>query len=180
MGFLTSRGNMQHKARREMERAVEQPSVHWDIIKGKIYALSAVNEALFALKPSKIFSLTLSCALPVMCPCCNSAGCSWQWKECKILFVFTVFVKGEIKRVNFYVIAECNEKLYARNITTYIYIATFTNTVEREIAHYLRWGYGKCFEIFGVRRPLAFDVDVSEHVLVFVMFSFSLFVLREE
>lgn len=87
-------------------------------------------------------------AQPVMCPCCNSAGCSWQWKECKI-FSLIVVMKGEIKRVNFYVIVECNDETLCSQHYNIFYIATYKQTqpnISPHTSYFLRWGYGKCFE----------------------------------
>lgn len=139
----------------ERKSANITPSVHLDIIKGKIYAtFCSVRKFLFNSSEGRQSSTKRPFSHGVKSsPSCSFSGCSWQWNSKEFSFLLAL-VKGEYKRVNFYVIIKCNIDTRSFMLKTLQQHLQQTNTGEHTTRHN-RWGYGKCFQFFGVHRTYA-------------------------
>lgn len=123
------------------------------VCEAKLKFLSTHHEAQSALSP---FAMTS--------PLQFLAGCSWQWNV-----KFSLSWRAKSKRVKFYVIIECN--IDTRRFLCSEHYSIFT-------AKRAHWQTSddtvRVWQMFSIFRssstPAAFSVDVSEHVLVFVMF----------
>lgn len=96
----------------------------------------------------------------------------------KSFSLLLALVKGENKRVNFYVIIKCiigTRNFMLKALQQHL---QQTHTANRTTWHN-RWGYGKCFQFFRSSLNSCFNVDVRASMFLFLSCFFFFFQQRE-